>query len=105
MVYTAFLPSNEIAMLTFALIGLATITEDGTDIVIRAEYVVSLGAPKAGLLAALIRSPAYERWTIFLADIGISNIAWRKFGTRQSRSGVEFGNEWVATLRYQAGVE
>lgn len=105
MVHIAFCPSNEIAMLTFALIGLATIIEDGTDLVIRAEYVVSLGAPKAGLLAALIRSPVYERWTIFVADIGISNIAWRKFGTRQSRCGVEFGNEWVATLRYQASVE
>lgn len=105
MVYFVFCPSNETEMLTFASIGLATIIEDGTDLVIRAEYVVSLGAPKAGLLAALIRSPAYERWTIFVADIGISNIAWRKFGTRQSRSGVEFGNEWVATLRYQAGVE
>lgn len=105
MVYIAFCPTNETAMLTVTLIGLATIIEDGTDLVIRAEYVVSLGAPKAGLLAALIRSPAYERWTIFVADIGISNIAWRKFGTRQSRSGVEFGNEWVATLRYQAGVE
>lgn len=105
MVYNTSSSSGETLMLTFALIGLPTIIEDGTDLVIRAEYVVSLGAPKAGLLAALIRSTAYERWTIFVADIGISNIAWRKFGTRQSRSGVEFGNEWVATLRYQAGVE
>lgn len=84
--------------------GLRTITHE-TDLVIRADFVISLGAPKVGLLTALARSSAYEKWKLFVADIGISNTAWRKFGTRRSRNGVNFGGEWVAALRYYGGAE
>lgn len=84
-------------------IGLPTIT-DATDLVIRADSVLSLGAPKVGLLTALGRSSAYEKLKLFVADIGISNTIWRKFGTRRSRNGVNFGSEWVAALRYNGGV-
>ncbi len=100
-----FFSNEDTVKLTKNSIGLPTTTEDGTDLVIRADSVLSLGAPKVGLLAALVRSLAYEKWNTFVVDIGISNIAWRKMGTRQSRSGVDFGNEWVVTLRYHAGVE
>ena len=85
-------------------IGLATIT-DATDLVIRPDFVLSLGAPKVGLLTALGRSSSYEKWKLFVADIGISNKTWRKFGTRRSRNGVNFGSEWVAALRYYGGAE
>lgn len=85
-------------------IGLPTIT-DATDLVIRADFVISLGAPKVGLFSALGRSSAYEKWKLFVADIGISNTTWRKFGTRRSRNGVDFGSEWVAALRYHRGAE
>ena len=81
------------------------IMTDEMDLVIHADYVLSLGVPKAGLLTALGRSTAYEKWKLFVADIGISNMAWRKFGTRRSRHGVDFGKEWVATLRYRSGAE
>lgn len=77
---------------------------DETDITIHADFVLSLGAPKVGLLTALGTSTADERWKLFVADIGISNTAWKKFGTKR-RYGIEFGNEWVAILKYQAGAE
>lgn len=73
-----------------------------TDLVIHADFVLSLGAPKIGLLTALNRSPAHEKWGLFLTDIGINNIAWEKFGTKRSH-GVDFGSEWVMSLRYKLG--
>ena len=73
-----------------------------TDFFIQPNYVLSLGAPKTGLVTAISRNPAYERWKLFVTDIGISNTAWKKFGTRR-RHGVEFGSEWVTALRYQTG--
>lgn len=85
-------------------IGLPAVA-DASDLVIRADFVISLGAPKVGLLTALGRSSAYEKWKLFVADIGISNTTWRKFGTRRTRNGVSFGSEWVAALRYHGGVE
>lgn len=64
-----------------------------------------MGAPKTGLLNALIAGDAHSQsWQIVVADLGISNTAWRKYGTRR-RHGVEFGSEWVVGLRYQAGDE
>lgn len=81
--------------------GTPTIVNE-TDLVIRADFILSLGVPKTGLLKALGRGPAYEKWKLFVADIGINNFAWKKFGTKRRR-GVEFGSEWVATVRYQAG--
>ena len=71
-----------------------------TDSFIQPTYVLSLGAPKIGLVTAISRDPAYERWKLYVSDIGISNTAWKKFGTRR-RHGVEFGREWVTALRYQ----
>lgn len=77
---------------------------DETDLFIRADFVLSLGAPKAGLLAALNQSTTSETWKMFVADIGISNTAWQKFGTKR-RYGVEFGDDWVRGLTYHAGAE
>ena len=71
---------------------------DQTNIGIRADFIISLGAPKAYLLMT-----HHDQWKLFVADIGISNTAWKKFGTKR-RYGIEFGNEWVASLKYhQAG--
>lgn len=62
--------------------------------------VLSLGAPKTGLLIALGRKENFkDHQNLLVADIGISNTAWKKFGTR-SRHGVDFGSEWVAVLQY-----
>ena len=66
-----------------------------------ASIVVCLGAPKTGLLEA---SPTIDsEWQVFIADIGIGNAAWRKFGTRR-RHGIEFGVSWVVEVKYQAGI-
>lgn len=77
---------------------------DGIDLVIRPDFVLSLGAPKTGLLAALGRSISFDQIKLLVADIGISNRIWKKFGTR-FKYGVEFGSEWTAGLTYHAGVE
>lgn len=73
-----------------------------TELVIHADFILSLGAPKVGLLAALGRSPAFEKWGLFLTDIGINNIVWKKFGNKRT-NGVDFGSEWVMNLRYKLG--
>jgi hypothetical protein len=39
---------------------------------------------------------------LFLTDIGINNLAWKKFGTKRG-NGVDFGSEWVVSLRYKLG--
>ena len=77
---------------------------DGTSLVIDADAVLFLGAPKTGFLAALgnIEAPEYSKF--YVADIGISNSVWRKSGIR-SRQGIDYGSEWVASLRYQRGSE
>ena len=72
------------------------------DSFIQPTYVLSLGAPKTGLLTAISGNPTCERWKLFVADIGISNTAWKKFGTRR-RHGIKFGSEWVTGLQYQTG--
>lgn len=85
------------------LLGSAAVL-DGTDLVIQPDIVLSLGAPKTGLLAAVGKSIAVDQIKLLVADIGISNRTWKKFGTR-SKYGVEFGSEWTVSLRYQAGIE
>ncbi|KZZ96289.1 YjeF_N domain-containing protein [Ascosphaera apis ARSEF 7405] len=71
----------------------------GSNICIEANLVVCLGAPKIGLLQAL-DSEACGEWQLFVLDVGISQVAWRKFGTRR-RHGVDFGNSWIAPMKYQ----
>ena len=66
--------------------------------------MLSLGAPKAGLLVALGQSIPLDQIKLLVADIGISNRVWRKFGTR-SKYGVEFGSEWIAELQYLLGAD
>lgn len=62
--------------------------------------MISLGAPKLGLL----NIGDWATAKLFVADIGISNTAWRKYGTRR-RHGIEFGSEWVVGLEYYPGGE
>ncbi|KAL8712170.1 MAG: hypothetical protein Q9220_003604 [cf. Caloplaca sp. 1 TL-2023] len=75
------------------------------DLLIEPTYLLFLGAPKAGLLTYLSESANRQIHSVsklFVADIGISNAAWKKFGTRR-KYGVEFGREWVAELRFEKG--
>lgn len=70
--------------------------EDTDAFYMRAKWVVCMGAPKSGLLHAIVMGIG-AGWSVFVADIGISNTAWRKYGTRR-RHGVEFSSEWVTKV-------
>lgn len=80
-------------------IGNATIA-DSADLVIHPEIVLSLGAPKTGLLKAMDKLGA-DKIEHFVADIGIGNRVWQKLGTR-FKDGVQFGSEWLAGIDYNA---
>lgn len=76
---------------------------DSVPLVIHATHLTCLGAPKTGVLAALGSGEAYSReWKVSVVDVGISNIAWRKYGTRR-RHGVDFGREWVVEVKFVGG--
>ncbi|KAL8729280.1 MAG: hypothetical protein Q9181_005059 [Wetmoreana brouardii] len=68
---------------------------------VKATHVLALGAPKKGLLEAEISGRGTLTWGLFVADIGISNSVWKKFGTKR-RDGVNFGAEWVAELEFES---
>ncbi|KAI2789959.1 hypothetical protein POX_d05460 [Penicillium oxalicum] len=70
---------------------------DGGRLCVNASSVVCLGAPKAGILNALLSGEG-DAWNLTVADIGIPQIVWRKYGTRR-RHGIDFGNRWVVPLR------
>lgn len=93
--------TNDLALVSSQLIpelGEATVV-DGGQLSIKGVSVVCLGAPKTGVLNALLSGEA-QSWNITVADIGIPQIVWRKYGTRR-RHGIDFGNRWVVPLRYQ----
>lgn len=69
---------------------------------INSKSVVCLAAPKTGVMNALLSGEGHS-WNISVADIGIPQIVWRKYGTRR-RHGIDFGNRWVVPLRYQPPV-
>ncbi|KAL3459075.1 hypothetical protein BJX64DRAFT_279469 [Aspergillus heterothallicus] len=77
-----------------AMTGEVTLVEGG-QLRISSTAVVCLGAPKSGLVNALIAGEG-SSWKLSVADIGIPQITWRKYGTRR-RHGIDFGNRWVIT--------
>lgn len=79
-------------------IGEVTLAEGGR-LCVNATSVVCLGAPKTGVLNALLSGERLS-WNLAVADIGIPQIVWRKYGTRR-RHGIDFGNKWVVPLKYQ----
>ena len=85
------------------MVGVAAVA-DGTSLVIDADTVLFLGAPKTGFLTAVGHIETLEHSKYYVADIGISNTVWRKSGIR-SRQGIDYAGEWVAGLRYQRGSE
>ncbi|KAL2817717.1 hypothetical protein BDW59DRAFT_175355 [Aspergillus cavernicola] len=72
---------------------------EGGQLRVSPTSVVCLGAPKTGLVNALLAGEG-PSWNLFVADVGIPQIAWRKYGTRR-RHGIDFGNHWVVPLRFQ----
>lgn len=77
--------------------GLLTET-DGQSLVMASRYILSLGAPKTGLLAAMAVDGVESTWQVWVLDIGISTAAWQKHGSRR-KHGVDFGSEWVVPLK------
>lgn len=82
--------------------GKAT-THDGSELVIHSSFILCLGAPKTGLLIAMESFKAVLDPSIFVADIGIASMAWKKFGTRR-KGGVDFGGEWIAPVKWEGGI-
>jgi enhancer of mRNA-decapping protein 3 len=77
---------------------------DGEALVLESQQIVCLGAPKIGLLQALVSGEGGSgKWQLTTADIGIPKAAWKKFGSRR-RHGVDFSKEWVISLKFVDGV-
>ncbi|KAL8851610.1 MAG: hypothetical protein Q9221_003447 [Calogaya cf. arnoldii] len=83
--------------------GLPTQSSNAITYSIIPDFILALGAPKTGLLSVFTEAvnEGNKLRKIFVADVGISNSVWKKFGTRR-RFGVEFGGEWVAELEFVA---
>jgi len=86
---------------------------DGRRLYIHAKYVVAMGAPKKGLIEAMILGEGVsdednmdkgKEWQLFVADLGLGPAVWKKAGTRVRR-GVEFEGSWVLGMRFQGAVE
>ena len=77
-------------------------THDDSELVITANFILSLGAPKTGLLTAMHALKNGPNPSLFVADIGIPTVAWKKLGTRRKR-GVEFAGEWVPAVSLREG--
>lgn len=78
---------------------------DGRKLYIHAKFVVAIGAPKKGLLEAMVLGEGVDEegvgeWQLFVADLGIGSAVWKKAGTRVRR-GVEFEGRWVVGMRFQ----
>ncbi|OAA60505.1 yjef n-terminal domain containing protein [Niveomyces insectorum RCEF 264] len=87
---------------------------DGAGLYVWPRYVVALGAPKRGLLEAIIAAetddaaapgvtlsddPARD-WRLFVVDIGLGAAVFKKAGTK-FRRGIDFDGGWVLEMRYQ----
>jgi enhancer of mRNA-decapping protein 3 len=72
---------------------------DGGRLCVNSNSVVCLGAPKTGVINALLAGEGLPS-NLSVADIGVPQIVWRKYGTRR-RHGIDFGNRWVVPLRFQ----
>ena len=80
------------------LSGEITMADSGR-LCVNSKLVVCLGAPKTGVMSALLAGEGISP-NLAVADIGIPQIVWRKYGTRR-RHGIDFGNRWVVPLRFQ----
>lgn len=77
---------------------------------VKAKHIVCVGAPRLGLLRALLKVHAGATsntnplsWQIWVVDIGV-NRAWKECGLG-STQGVRFGAEWVSQVQFVDAVE
>ena len=97
-------PSN-IARLQAEASRIGVILQGEPELVIEAHHVLSLGAPKIGLLLGKESVTSFQNhhgWLV--ADIGLGETVWRKSGLR-GEGGVDFGGEWVTKLDFIPEVE
>ncbi|EGS20829.1 uncharacterized protein CTHT_0026670 [Thermochaetoides thermophila DSM 1495] len=93
---------------------------DGNKLYVKPRYVVAVGAPKRGLLQAIIAAEengdvdddgdqvaataisddAAAEWKLYLVDMGLGQAVWKKAGTKM-RKGVDFGDKWVLEMKYK----
>jgi enhancer of mRNA-decapping protein 3 len=91
---------------------------DGNRLYVKPRYVVAVGAPKRGLLEAMISADnddgdtvlageapvlpddAVLEWKLYLADMGLGQAVWKKAGTKM-RKGVDFDGRWVLEMGYR----
>ncbi|KAL2127792.1 hypothetical protein VTI74DRAFT_10168 [Chaetomium olivicolor] len=94
---------------------------DGNRLYVKPRYVVAVGAPKRGLLEAMIAAEnedgetvlagaggeaapvpddAVLEWKLYMVDMGLGQAVWKKAGTKM-RKGVDFGDRWVLEMRYR----
>ncbi|KAH6849909.1 YjeF-related protein N-terminus-domain-containing protein [Chaetomium sp. MPI-CAGE-AT-0009] len=92
---------------------------DGNRLYVKPRYVVAVGAPKRGLLEAMIAADNDDgdtvlageapvpvpddgvlEWKLYLVDMGLGQAVWKKAGTKM-RKGVDFGERWVLEMRYR----
>lgn len=84
---------------------------DGGPLFVKPRYVVSIGAPKRGLLEAVTpprddEPDAYsyavheDDWRLFIADMGLGSAVWKKAGTK-IRRGIDFDGSWVLEMQYR----
>ncbi|PVI01049.1 hypothetical protein DM02DRAFT_613913 [Periconia macrospinosa] len=72
---------------------------EGEPLEVRAKYIVSLGAPRSGLLKALQNGAGRDpNWLIWVVDIGV-NRPWRNAGIGGGK-GIRFGEDWVVQARF-----
>lgn len=84
---------------------------DGGPLFVKPRYVVSIGAPKRGLLEVITPPPEdsipsslavhEDDWRLFIADMGLGSAVWKKAGTK-IRRGIDFDGNWVLEMEYRA---
>lgn len=90
---------------------------DGMRLYVKPRYVVAVGAPKRGLLEAMVvadnddgetilageapvADDAVLEWKLYLVDMGLGQAVWKKAGTK-IRKGVDFDGKWVLEMKYR----
>ena len=81
-----------------AATGTITETDGNESLVVNADHVLCLGAPKVGLVNA---EAPNDTWQLSVVDLGIPPAAWQKYGSRR-RHGIDFGSEWIVGLKIVA---
>ena len=87
----------------YTFTGHVSYNANGDDVAMCASHVLSLGAPKTGLLTAQDEPhfQTIESWDLRVADIGIPNAAWAHYGRKgKLGAGVRFGGKWIVGLEY-----